>query len=182
MAAGKSKKLKVFQAPFGFYDSVVAAPSQAAALRAWGSHQNLFAEGVAQVVTDEKIVAAALAHPELPLRRAVGSNGAFELEPSSRPSVPDAPKGAKEKAFKEPKKPAAKKAPPPDRSALDEAEKSLRDLSEKLKAEEAEFERKREQLNDDEARAQLAYSDARRAAAAAVEKARKAYAKAGGSN
>jgi len=182
MVATKNKKLKVFQAPFGFYDSVVAAPSQTAALRAWGSHQNLFAEGLARVVTDEKIVEAALAHPEVPLRRAVGSNGPFELEPTSRPSVPDAPKAPKEKARKEPKRPAAKKTPPPDRSPLDAAEKSLRDLAEKRKIEEAAFERKREQLNDDEARAQLAYSEARRAAATAVEKAKKAYAKAGGSN
>jgi hypothetical protein len=36
---------KVFQAQFGFYDTVVAAPSQVAALRAWGIHQNLFAGG-----------------------------------------------------------------------------------------------------------------------------------------
>ena len=30
------RKLKVFQAQFGFYDTIVAAPSQAAALRACG--------------------------------------------------------------------------------------------------------------------------------------------------
>ena len=68
------RKLKVFQAQFGFYDTVVAAPSQAAALRAWGMHQNLFASGEATVTTDEAAVAAAIAHPETPLRRAVGSN------------------------------------------------------------------------------------------------------------
>jgi hypothetical protein len=32
-------KLKVFQAQFGFYDTVVTAPSQAAALCAWGVSQ-----------------------------------------------------------------------------------------------------------------------------------------------
>ena len=47
------RKLKVFQAQFGFYDTVVAAPSRAAALRAWGTHQNLFASGEAKVATDE---------------------------------------------------------------------------------------------------------------------------------
>ena len=41
------RKLKVFQAQFGFYDTIVAAPSQAAALRAWGVNQNLFASGEA---------------------------------------------------------------------------------------------------------------------------------------
>jgi hypothetical protein len=77
--------LKVFQAQFGFYDSVVAASSQAAALRAWGTHQNLFADGQARVTMDEAAVKAALSHPETPLRRAVGSNDGFELEPANLP-------------------------------------------------------------------------------------------------
>jgi len=37
------RKLKVFQAQLGFYDTVVAVPGRAAALRAWGVHQDLFA-------------------------------------------------------------------------------------------------------------------------------------------
>jgi hypothetical protein len=73
LAKPKARKLKVFQAQFGFYDTVVAAPSQAAALRAWGTRQNLFASGDAKVVTDEAAVAAATAQPETPLRRAIGS-------------------------------------------------------------------------------------------------------------
>src|SRR3954454_9611955 len=47
------QKLKVFQAQFGFFDTVLAVPSQAAALRAWGTHRNLFATGHAKVATDE---------------------------------------------------------------------------------------------------------------------------------
>ena len=82
------RKLKVFQAQFGFYDTIVAAPSQAAALRAWGTHQNLFANGDAKVTTDEAAVAAATAYPETPLRRAVGSSDPFALEPTSLPKVP----------------------------------------------------------------------------------------------
>nr|MBA3810869.1 cell envelope biogenesis protein TolA [Caulobacteraceae bacterium] len=81
MAKAVKRKLKVFQAQFGFHDSVVAAPSQAAALRAWGTHQNLFADGQARIANDAKAVAAARAHPETPLRRAVGSSDAFALEP-----------------------------------------------------------------------------------------------------
>lgn len=54
----KAPKLKVFQAHFGFYDTIVAAPSQAAALRAWGVHQNVFADGQAKLTTDEAAVAA----------------------------------------------------------------------------------------------------------------------------
>jgi hypothetical protein len=74
MAPAKARKLKVYQAPFGFHESVVAAPSQTAALRAWGSHQNLFAEGLAKVTTESAAVEAALKHPETPLRRAIRLN------------------------------------------------------------------------------------------------------------
>src|ERR1700760_2908350 len=91
MATAKGRRLKVFQAQFGFHDSVVAAPSQAAALRAWGVRQNLFAEGQARIAEDPKAVEAALAHPEVLLRRAVGTKAAFELMPSALPPVPDAP-------------------------------------------------------------------------------------------
>jgi hypothetical protein len=82
-----TRKLKVFQAQFGFYDTVLAAPSQAAARRAWGTHRNLFATGHARAATDEKAIAAALEHPGTLLRRAVGSNDDFALEPSSLPKT-----------------------------------------------------------------------------------------------
>ena len=64
------RRLKVFQVHLGFYDTVVAAPSQAAALRAWGTHQNLFADGQARVTDDPQAIEAALAYPETPLKRA----------------------------------------------------------------------------------------------------------------
>jgi hypothetical protein len=69
-----ARKLKVFQAQFGFYDTVMAAASQAAALRVWGTHQNLFASGQAKLSDDLRAVDAALAHPQTPLMRAVGSS------------------------------------------------------------------------------------------------------------
>jgi len=97
------RKLKVFQAQFGFYDAIVAASSQAAALRAWGVNKNLLASGEATVTTDEAAVAAATAHPETPLRRAVGSTEAFALEPTSLHEVPDAPKTAVAIAAAKPK-------------------------------------------------------------------------------
>ena len=46
------RKLKVFQAQFGCYDTVVAAAGQAAALRAWGTRQNLFASGGANLISN----------------------------------------------------------------------------------------------------------------------------------
>jgi len=175
VAAAKGRKLKVFQAPFGFYESVVAAPSQAAALRAWGSHQNLFSEGLAKLVTDEAAIKAALAHPETPLLRAVGSNDPFALEARSLPKLPNASKSAKgtnRKAKPEPR--------PPDRSGLDIAETAMRRLEQARKAEEEEYRRRRGRLDREEAEARAAYIAAKKKADAALEAERTAYRRAGG--
>src|SRR5919109_463562 len=56
-------RLKVFCTTSGFHDSVVAAPSRPAALKAWGAKTDLFSMGVARQVTDPKIVKKALARP-----------------------------------------------------------------------------------------------------------------------
>lgn len=52
---GVSRRLKVFWTPIGFHDAYVAAASQKAALEAWGSDSNLFAAGLAEMVTDAKL-------------------------------------------------------------------------------------------------------------------------------
>ena len=174
------RKLKVFQAQFGFFDTVVAAPSQAAALRAWGVNQNLFASGEATVTTDEAVVAAATGHPETPLRRAVGSNEPFALEPTSLPTVPDAPKKPAAKVAPKAAKPAAPPKPPADRSKLDAAEKALRELDDRRKREEADFRREAEELETRREAAQSAYVEARKATTAKVVDERTAYRKAGG--
>src|ERR1700761_7217407 len=116
------RKLKVFQAQFGFYDTVVAAPSQAAALRAWGTRQNLFASGEARPVTDPKTVEAATAQPETVLKRPVGSKDAFVADPSGLPDGPAPPKAPKPSPAKKTSKPRARERPPADRAALTEAE------------------------------------------------------------
>src|SRR3954468_4576728 len=118
------QKLKVFQAQFGFFDTVLAVPSQAAALRAWGTHRNLFATGHAKVATDEAAIAAALQHPGTLLRRAVGSNDPFSVEPTRLPKVPDlaaampepeSPPKAKPQPRPQPqRKPQPVRKPPPD--------------------------------------------------------------------
>ena len=173
-----ARKLKVFQAQFGFYDTVVAASSQAAALRAWGTHQNLFASGDAKITTNEAAVAAALKHPETPLRRAVGSNEPFLLEPTSLPKVPKAPKAATTPAAKT--RPSSPAKPPADRSKLDAAEKMLRSLDDDRKKEEAGFRREADELETRREAAQSAYVEARKAATGKVVEARAAYRDAGG--
>ena len=163
--------LKVFEARLGFFDSVVAARSQAAALRAWGMHQNLFAEGQARVASDPAAVAAALAKPEVPLRRPIGSTDAFTEAPAALPSMPDLPAGASR---------ARKSARPADRSRLDAAESALANLLARRKAEEADLEQRREALEAEAAAARDAFLAARDAAKAALAAARAAYRKAGG--
>ena len=180
MAEAKKSRLKVFQAQLGFFDSVVAAPSQAAALRAWGIHQNLFADGRASIADDPQAVAAALAYPEVPLKRAVGSADAFGLESARLPTVPDAPKTPaatpKTKA-----KPAAARRPAADRSGLDAAEAALRRLDEDRKREEAALRRRQDELRCAEREAaQASYVEDRKAAVTAADGARAAYRKAGG--
>ena len=175
-----TRKLQVFQAQFGFFDTVVAASSQAAALRAWGIHQNLFASGEAKVTTDSAAIAAALKHPETPLRRAVGSNDPFRLEPTSLPKVPNAPKMATTKAAAKTKPAKALAKPPADRSQLDAAEKALRSLDDNRKREEARFGHEADALEARREAAQTAYVEARKAATGKVVKARSAYPDSGG--
>lgn len=175
------RKLKVFQAQFGFYDTVVAAPSQAAALRAWGTHQNLFASGQAKLTDDPQAIEAARAHPETPLKRAVGSNDPFAVEAASLPTVPDAPKKATLKAIpKNAEKLAAPARPPADRSRLNAAEAGLRSVDDARKAEEARIRGQQEKLDRETAEAQARYVEARKAATADVVEARAAFRKAGG--
>ncbi|TCI00762.1 hypothetical protein EJV46_01065 [Roseococcus sp. SYP-B2431] len=175
----KARKLKVFQAHFGFFDTIVAAPSQAAALQAWGVHRNVFADGHAKLTTDEAAVAAATAHPETVLKRPVGSDGPFEVEPTLLPEIPDVPS---KKATRKAAKPAAKKPPPPppDRSFLSKAEATLRAVDERRRAEGAALDERQAALDAEKVAAQASYVEARRAATAQVAKALAAYRKAGG--
>jgi hypothetical protein len=72
------RKLKVYETSQGFYDLAVAAPSMKAALRAWGSSQNLFQHGFAKESDDTEVIEAAMAKPGMVLRRPVGSNKRFQ--------------------------------------------------------------------------------------------------------
>src|SRR5688572_11696904 len=69
----KAQKLKVFRTPIGFHDAIVAAPSQKAALEAWGAESNLFAQGAAEQVEEPGLVEAALAAPGEVIRVLRGS-------------------------------------------------------------------------------------------------------------
>ncbi|MDB5422291.1 MAG: hypothetical protein JWR59_2238 [Brevundimonas sp.] len=182
MSKTPTRRLKVFQAPFGFYDTIVAVASRAAALRAWETRQDLFAFGQAREIDDPAAVAAALAQPGVVLKRAVGSTEPFAVEATSLPQVPDAPRRPALKAAPKSAAPARSKAPAADRSALDEAEAALGALDTARKAEEAAFRKHQENLDAARSAAQSGYVQSRKGATAAVVEARSAYRKAGGTD
>ncbi|MBI1684098.1 hypothetical protein [Caulobacter hibisci] len=198
MAKAARRRLKVFQAQFGFHDSVVAAPSQAAALAAWGIRQNLFAEGRAKLTDDPDAVVAALAHPEVPLRRAVGSRDPFTLDPG----LPDLPAGPKISRAKpnlklvpkadaarrvlkpepepEPEPEPAPPKPPPDRAPLVAAEQRLAAIEIERTAQAADLQARRDALEAEALAARRAWAKDRKAAQEALDKARRAYRAEGG--
>jgi hypothetical protein len=169
MAAPRRQRLKVYRAELGFFETVVAAPSQAAALRAWGVHQDLFAEGRAAVTADAAATKAALADPGAPLRRPVGADVAFSHDSTDVPSVPKAARGRRRR-----------RAAKPDRTALDKAEARLAQLRAARADEVRGLEAQQAALDDERKAAQAAFERAERDAKAALESARRAYRKAGG--
>ena len=173
MAKPSKRKLKVFQAQIGFHETVVAAPSRAAALRAWGTHQDLFADGQARLTTDARATEAALAHPETPLLRPMGSAGPFEPDPVNPPLAPRARKLAKARTTLPPR-------PAVDRRALAASETALRRLEDAHRRDEAKSMHEAKELQVRRSNAQEAFERARKAAVTAVERARKAFEKAGG--
>ncbi|HEX4742669.1 MAG TPA: cell envelope biogenesis protein TolA [Caulobacteraceae bacterium] len=177
-------RLKVYQASFGFHESVVAAANQKAALDAWGARQNLFAEGLACVTDDPGAAKAALAHPGVPFSRPIGSASPFALDSSELPKIPAA---AKRKSTGGPRaasraKPARPQKPAPDRGPLDAAEDALGDFQARARAVEDDFHTRLRRLERERAAA-LEDADAQVAAARKeVERARRAYRDAGGSD
>jgi len=132
------RQLKVYRTPIGFHDAYVAAPSQKAALHAWGSDANLFARGVAEIVTDPALTKEALASPGKVVRRLRGSaddhfaalpkakakaarKAPADTDPAPTPSRAPAPAARPKPA----PKPAPKPKPRPSRAKLDAAEEAL---------------------------------------------------------
>lgn len=131
--------LKVFRTPIGFHDAYVAAPSQKAALAAWGSDANLFARGVAEVVSDPALMAEPLAYPGEVIKRSRGSSADhFRALPKTSgkrppPAAPAKPQQSRSPARRSPR------ASRPSRSKLTAAESALAKAVEKQNAALREF-------------------------------------------
>ena len=147
----RPKKLKVFRTPIGFHDAYVAAPSQKAALEAWGSDSNLFAAGAAELVTDPKLTKEPLAQPGAVIRKLRGSEAEQIKALGKRPAKAKRGPVAGSEVQKASK--PAKRTPRPSRDPVDKAEKALeslearhRDAMAKLKSEADKLERGRRDL------------------------------------
>jgi hypothetical protein len=108
-----ARKLKVFRTAIGFHDAYVAAPSQKAALEAWGASSNLFAIG-------KELTKEPLASPGKVIRRVRGS---LEEHLAAGPER----KKAKPRQTNPSKPPRRAKTtkPRPSRDKLDQAEAAL---------------------------------------------------------
>ena len=146
----RKQKLKVFRTPIGFHDAYVAAPSQKAALEAWGADSNIFAQGIAEQVDDPKLMEEPLARPGEVIRRLRGSAeehvAALPKESRKKEKDPTPTPPLKERG-------KAKRPPKPSRDEVDAAEaaiekaekkqrKKLREIDEEMRA----LERKRREL------------------------------------
>lgn len=147
-------RLKVFCTTSGFHDSVVAAPSKPAALKAWGARTDLFSMGAARLVTDPKIAKKALERPGEVIR--LKRSGGGEEAPSSK---------------RRPKRTAK----PPSRARLEAAQEKLAGLEteqgDELDAADRELNALKKKRDELVAR----HSKARKAAQRKVEEAREDY-------
>lgn len=183
----RRQKLKVFRTPIGFHDAFVAAPSRKAALEAWGADSNIFAQGIAEEVTDPGLIEEALARPGEVIRRLRGSaeehaaalartERPMPKQGGSAPSRAEPPLSGVRERGRKPKRP-----PKPSRADLDSAEealekaekkqrKAMRKVEERMQALERERrdlqrrqERELDELTEERDRARSAYDRAMRA-------------------
>ncbi|WP_242149365.1 hypothetical protein [Sphingomonas sp. BAUL-RG-20F-R05-02] len=120
----RKQALKVYRTPIGFHDAYVAAPSQKAALEAWGSTANLFARGIAEQVDDPGLIEEPLAQPGVVIRR---SRGTTAEQIAALPPDPPRTKVPKTAAPKGSPRPSAPPRPKPSRACLEAAEQALTD-------------------------------------------------------
>jgi colicin import membrane protein len=152
------RKLKVFRTQIGFHELAVATGSRAAALRAFGARQDLFALGLAAETDDSDVVAVTTAQPDVVLKRPVGSDLPFGTE-AARPRIADVDPGGVDPPAEERREKKAETAPPPkkekpkpDRSKLKAAEERLATLEGEQRQAIAEAEEALDRLKAEERR------------------------------
>ena len=149
----REERLKVFRTPARFHDAYVAAPSQKAALAAWGADSNLFASGSAERVEDVELMREPLASPGKVIRRLRGTL-AEHVAALPKTAKGGASKAARalaarpEEAAGEGARPAqpAKPRPLPSRAPVERAEAALAALEQRQADAVAEVARRQAEL------------------------------------
>ena len=169
-------KLKVYVVPTGFHDAYVAAPSQKAALKAWGSEHDLFARGLAQVVTDAALTAEPLAKPGEVVKRSRGTTAeqiaALPDAPRAEPAA-EAPAKTRTPAAKALPKPKPK--PKPSRDALDAAGQALAEAEARHREQEQVFAERQATLDRERRACAAAWKEERAALSQASDDERARY-------
>ena len=181
----RKQKLKVFRTPIGFHDAFVAAPSRKAALEAWGAEANIFAQGIAEEVTDPKLMEEPLARPGEVIRRLRGSAEehakALGNSPSPRSRSArvarsrDGERGKKENRPSPRRSPAKREREKPSRDELDAAEEALEKAGKKQRKALARIDDQIRKLERERRELQRKQERERDALAEEVERARSAY-------
>ena len=172
----RAQKLKVFRTPIGFHDAYVAAPSQKAALEAWGADANLFAQGIAEQVTDEKLIDEPLSRPGEVIKRLRGSHEEH-LAAADSQRLPKKEGGSRSKSRVTKSKPSKPK-PRPSRDALDAAEEALEMVEKKQRKAIGKLDEQIQRLERERRELQRKHEAERDKLAETVERARSAYQKA----
>lgn len=171
-------KLKVYRTAIGFHDAYVAAPSMKAALEAWGAGGNLFATGMAEIVTDANLTRAPLAQPGEVVKVKRGTDaehfealGKAPAKARSREAAADKPRVATPETTK-----PVKPKPRPSRAKLDSAEAALAGAETRHRKAMAALVKKEAALRQERRRLEAAQDAERAKLQTAVDRADAAYA------
>lgn len=187
MAKARKAKLKVYRTPIGFHDAYVAAPSQKAALEAWGAGGNLFARGEAEIVEDPRLTKAPLARPGEVIRvlrgsaaeqvKALGKTAPRARSPkvSRDGPTPRSPAASRSHTLKERGKKPSRAAVDRAEAALAKAEEKQRPARDKLLREEEKLRERRRALGREQGAERLRLEEAAEAARAAYREAMAAW-------
>ena len=169
------RALKVYRTAIGFHDAYVAAPSQKAALAAWGTEKDLFARGAAEVVTDQALTKVPLAKAGEVIRVVRGSAaehvkalGKVARPKAKSPQPPEpGPRDARPQRPPKPSQEAVRLAEQNLHASATRAAEQLADLAEREKSLTAERSRLERELSAEQLRhdarlqqAEKAYADA----------------------
>ena len=169
----KARKLKVYRMAVGFHDAYVAAPSQKAAIEAWGSDKDVFTRKQAELVEDPKLTEEPLARPGEVVKRLRGT-AAEQIAALGETEAPARRKGATAAPEKAKAKPAKPK-PRPSREALEDAEAALEALRARQAGEREALDRREAELAHDRKAMEKAHRAERETLDARRDKAEAAY-------